>query len=799
MKYLLVVLLMIISATEMFAQRTVSGTIFDKNSQGIEGVKVCVKNCDVKTYTNVSGQYSIVVPEGSKTLELSKSGYRVQSLDITDGEVNTTLIFIADVVDLFELSLEELLDMSVVSSSKFAQKQSLAPNVITVFKKETLNDFGWRSMNDVLYKQAGFFPSQDYERATVGSRGVTEGWNNNHLLLLVDGMPFNTNSYGTAITNEFTPMVFTKTFEIIKGPGSALYGSNATNGVLTLNTVSASDFASDKIFANVRYGEQNTASYDILATVQGKYFDVTTSLSYNSTDGEKYQSYDGSGEIDPQTNTLKQFEPKYDRFSGYLFFKLEGNEGLKGLSLQYHSQLTDAQTGHGWLWNVSDKSERIRDNYNSLVLKYQKDITENISSEIAMKYTRQNINWDMWYYRSNAFAGSYPDGANEYLKTSFDDLFTRLQFIFKLPQKSIFLVAVEPNFFMYSGDKEHYSNFNLLPNYEAYGQNRPLGPYLARVDNKTVKNVGGFAQYSSGDLLGQRVQVTAGLRYDTEFFDYIDVSQPEKPIKSKSYQEFSPRISLVIVPTEKMTIKLLGVTAFRAPSPTEVFGYNTWAIASNIDQLKSERIKSGEVEVGYKLSKYLSCRVNSYYTVTTGQIGYSIGNANLSTNIYDLTNGGVEGELLFTQGKLSMFSNVSYVKRLDEKIYGSELQYVSLSKDRLTWAPAFTANAGVSHGIKSFKLSLQGHYQGEVLRRDKDAYSASELTGMGLTSQPRPDAVAAWVSFDSQITYKYKFVEFGISGKNILDSKNYLIKTMKYPFDYKMEGRRISFVLSFEI
>jgi len=105
----------------------------------------------------------------------------------------------------------------------------------------------------------------------------------------------------------------------------------------------------------------------------------------------------------------------------------------------------------------------------------------------------------------------------------------------------------------------------------------------------------------------------------------------------------------------------------------------------------------------------------------------------------------------------------------------------------------------ICYTLKSFTFSLQGHYQDKVLRRDKDLYSAGELTALGMTTQPRPSEVKSWISINAQVMYKYKFGEFGISANNIFNSDNYLIKNLKYPFDYKMEGRRISFVLNIEI
>jgi len=704
-----------------------------------------------------------------------------------------------DTSKIYELSLEDLLKMEVITSSKFAQKQSLAPNVISLINSSEIKDFGWNSINEVMYKQSGFFPSQDFERSTIGSRGLPEGWNNNHLLLMMDGIPFNMYLYGTAITNEFTPLIFSKSIEIIKGPGSALYGSNATNGVVTLNTISANDYKKNKLITSVNYGEKNTMFYDVLATFKTKPFAITSSISYNKTDGEQYQSADNSLEIDPQTNLLKTFEPQYDRSGGYFFLKLEGNDKIKGFSMQMHSQITEMKTGHGWLWNIPDKEEKLQDTYHSFILKYQSSLSQSIDAEIVAKYTQHNIDWDLWYFRTNAY---YPNGVNEYLNTSVGNVFTRFQLIFKLKKNSVLVVATEPNFFLYSGDKAHYANTDILnatDGYPPFATDMPLDPYLEMIKDKTVSNIGNFVQFSSGNLLGSKLQTTISLRYDTEFFKYIDLNSANNDVKAKNFEEFSPRISIVYSPIEDLSFKLLGVTAFRAPAPTELFGYNTWALASNINELKSERIKSAEFAVDYNMNSYLNIRANMFYTIAEGQIGYSLGNNNLSTNLYDLTNIGTELELLFKKNKLSGFTNASYVHRIDEKIYANELAFVSEHTDKLTWAPAITANAGLIYQVNSFKFSVQGHFQDKVFRRDKDFYTAAELQSLGYTQQPRTAEIAAWFAADATISYKYKFIEFMLKGKNIFNSDNYLVKSMKFPFDYKMEGRRISVGINFEL
>src|SRR5690349_15419475 len=98
------------------------------------------------------------------------------------------------------VDIEDVLKSSVYVASKRPQQVRESPAVISLVTHEQTTRYGWNSLNDVLYRQPGFAVARDYERRVVAGRGQFEGWNNNHLLLLVDGVPFNDNLYGTAFT-----------------------------------------------------------------------------------------------------------------------------------------------------------------------------------------------------------------------------------------------------------------------------------------------------------------------------------------------------------------------------------------------------------------------------------------------------------------------------------------------------------------------------------------------------------------------------------------------------------------------
>ncbi|HEX9082470.1 MAG TPA: Plug domain-containing protein, partial [Holophagaceae bacterium] len=101
-------------------------------------------------------------------------------------------------------ALEDLLKVQIISVSKVPQRPIDAPGLVESVSRSQLDAYGWTSLNDVVSSQPGFSLSQDYDRRTLSSRGAYEGWNNDHLLLLVDGVPMNDDIYGSAYTWEIT-------------------------------------------------------------------------------------------------------------------------------------------------------------------------------------------------------------------------------------------------------------------------------------------------------------------------------------------------------------------------------------------------------------------------------------------------------------------------------------------------------------------------------------------------------------------------------------------------------------------
>ncbi|MEJ7808708.1 MAG: TonB-dependent receptor plug domain-containing protein, partial [Telluria sp.] len=141
--------------------------------------------------------------------------------------------------DLTGLPLEQLLTMDVFSASKFIQKSSQAPALVTVITAADIKSYGWRTLGDIARSVRGLYVGYDRNYSYLGARGfLRPGDYNTRFLLLVDGNRVNDAVYDQAPAGGEFPLdlALVERVEFVPGPGSSIYGSNAFFGVINVVT-----------------------------------------------------------------------------------------------------------------------------------------------------------------------------------------------------------------------------------------------------------------------------------------------------------------------------------------------------------------------------------------------------------------------------------------------------------------------------------------------------------------------------------------------------------------------------------
>lgn len=143
--------------------------------------------------------------------------------------------------ELFDLPLESLLDLPVSIASPFQENVADAASSVAVLQPEDWQRRAARSVEEALEQVPGTVSYYSLGGARMTAvRGYATELSSRGVAMLLDGVPLNNFSYGTAIYDApFHPLPLLNRIEMIRGPGSTLYGSDAFHGVIALHTPGA--------------------------------------------------------------------------------------------------------------------------------------------------------------------------------------------------------------------------------------------------------------------------------------------------------------------------------------------------------------------------------------------------------------------------------------------------------------------------------------------------------------------------------------------------------------------------------
>ncbi|WP_158498329.1 TonB-dependent receptor [Marinobacter similis] len=185
----------------------------------------------------------------------------------------------------WDISLEELGQIRVVSiASGTATPLDKAAAITSVISAEDIAAIGATDLDQVLetvpglhvnHSDQGFAPKYIF-------RGITST-SNAQALLLINGIPATTAMFGNR-GNSWSgmPVKAIQRIEVIRGPGSALYGADAYAGVINIITKSAQDI--EGVVTGTRVGSFNTKSAWVEAATNWNKVDISLVLEQESTD-----------------------------------------------------------------------------------------------------------------------------------------------------------------------------------------------------------------------------------------------------------------------------------------------------------------------------------------------------------------------------------------------------------------------------------------------------------------------------------------------------------------------------------
>jgi len=468
--------------------------------------------------------------------------------------------------DLTKLSIEELMNITIESVSKFEQKVVEAPASITIITSDDIKKFGYRNLPDILRSVRGLFVNYDRNYNYVGFRGFSRpGDYDTRILILIDGHRLNEPIYDSPGTGgDFILDVdLIDRVEVIRGPSSSLYGSSAFMGIINVKTKRGKDIEGVEVSgAGGRF-----STYNGRLSYGNKFengLELLVSGSGFGSDGDRrlfYQEFN-----DPTTNN--GIAKNRDGEQGQSFF---GSLSYKGFSLAagYVNREKDVPTGS--FETVFNAHSSTTDRKGFVDLKYEHEFAGNLGLKARTYY-------DNYYYKGLA---DYDYGlANLVRNKDFgwaNTVGTELQITKTLFDKHKVIFGGEFQYVLRQ-DQENYD----------------IEVYLD--ERNSSRNWAVYLQDEYAILKGLRL--TAGVRFD--HFSLSDNSA------------VSPRVGLVYLPFDKTVIKLLYGHAFRAPNAFELF----YQVPSNFlpsNGLGPERTRTVELLVQQYLGFNLWGTANLYY------------------------------------------------------------------------------------------------------------------------------------------------------------------------------------------
>jgi outer membrane receptor for ferrienterochelin and colicins len=229
---LLAALTAVLPASALAQTGRITGTVTNQQSAPVYGAQVSVVGTRIGALTNASGQFVLPsVPAGAQQLRISFTGYGEFVADVTVQPGQATHL----AVQLQGQAIE--LGAIVVSAARQAQRITDAPATITRIDANVIDNSVGNTWAGALKQVKGLdFIQVGVTSVAINARGFNSSFNN-RMLMMEDGrisvLPENGLPVG-AFTP--TPKVDLAWMEVLVGPGAALYGADASNGVISLQS-----------------------------------------------------------------------------------------------------------------------------------------------------------------------------------------------------------------------------------------------------------------------------------------------------------------------------------------------------------------------------------------------------------------------------------------------------------------------------------------------------------------------------------------------------------------------------------
>jgi len=671
-----------------------------------------------------------------------------------------------DEISFYEL--EEQLMVSVATKTKTTVQE--APSIVSVITADEIKNMGARDLIDVLRTVPGFDISLEPTGAIHKTyvRGMSSSLFNDKTKFMLDGHSLSV-YYGEIFAHfDRFPVDNIKQIEIIRGPGSALYGTGAFIGVVNIITKKGGEEPSEISVSGGSYGT----------------FKPTGELSYREGDLSVYAYAD------------------YYNTDGY-HGQIESDAfGTSPASAAPGSMTTDDS------YETFQTSIGYRDFYFSgffqkvnteLPVGVARALTDEDDLEYTMGFAELGYKLRLQNKGSILFKAYYDYGNQDTLCEIFSEetpaavfKWTNGECIFGQPaaKNSIIGGEIMADYDIYDGiqlvagtslEKYEVYDVNIYANANITGS--PL--VVSGITYAPYQYLGGYVDTSENGNWMKDADRTVFAVYGQGIFDIKEFFSLEKGVSALSltagvrydyYDDMgntvNPRAGLVYEPVKELHFKLLYGTAFRAPSFRELYAANNPANVGNPD-LDPETISTAEFSVGYDFTERIRSTLTFFNVEADDLIQRTfIGGKGISENTGSMESRGIEAELRvsFDKKKYAYF-NMTYQdvrNTTGDTVTSAGGQVYTQDDFNPGSIPYFIANLGLNYDISRYVSgNISVNYVGKKARSGEKKWNGEELIYVD-----KRDPLKERTLVNAALTFGnfYKGMEIQVSGYNLFDA-----------------------------
>lgn len=604
--------------------------------------------------------------------------------------------------DMFAIFTEEQI---VVSALKRPRPVSRSPAIMSVITARQIKQMGFRTLTEVLDTVPGFDISlSETGEREIAVRGILDT-NSQKVKVLIDGHSIN-DVWSGGISWNYDDLVVEniKRIEIIRGPGSALYGQNAFLTVINVITKDTDDI--DGFQWTTSGGAFDTQNYNMLFGKE--YGDLMVSGFFDYFDTEGHSEKVEQDVLFPAAFSKSPGRSHNRKEKTDLNLKLSYNNlEIKG---KYTKKRRKDYIGVGYA--LGDDSI-IRSTYMFTELTYKLALGEKL--DIIPRVYYDQFNYDPFLEQRpddfvDRFGRTYPDGIQGQVRHKQRTIGFENQFNYNLFEGNELTFGFQYEWIHQGDIKSSEFTFNPLT----------FAPLAAPQDfskdlpftRKATRQIMAFYLQDEWNIT-KDVDLTVGVRHD-QFPRFGGTT--------------NPRFGLIWRFIEDAHLKLLFATAFRAPNFQELYLTNNGARAGD-PNLDPEKINTFELGLGYNFTKHIRGNINYFFNRIRDRIILDkVQTPDKFANSGGARVLGVEAELKADYGNDNYaFANYTFQKAEETR-----------NRNRLPDVPVHKANLGVNVGfwkyananVNTFISGPRPREYGDT-RRDMPSYALVNLTLIG--------------------------------------------------------------------